>query len=311
MKCSYNVNGVLLIDKSKGISSNYLLQQVKKIFRAKKAGHTGSLDPLATGMLPICFGESTKFSKYLLNAKKRYIVIAQLGIKTTTSDAEGEIIKISPVYITKEKLNNTLKKFLGHITQKPSMYSAIKYQGLSLYKYARKGITIDRDTRKITIYELNCIIYHKKFIKLEVYCSKGTYIRTLIDDLGEQLGCGAHVVFLRRLQVGLYKMHNLVTFNKLIDIKKKFNQNYFLFPQYLSKLNLLHPIDSPVSCFSKIKLTDFESKILISGQSIQLNSIPVSPNKIVRIMNNLSKLFIGIGKINKYGVLTPIRLISQ
>ncbi|CAL4323368.1 tRNA pseudouridine synthase B [Buchnera aphidicola (Eriosoma lanigerum)] len=308
MKFRYHINGVLLIDKPKGISSAQVVKQVKNIFQVSKVGHTGALDPLATGILPICFGESTKFSNYLLNSNKRYLVIAKLGIKTDTSDAEGKIIKERKINFTNYQLQLILKKFIGNIDQQPSMYSAIKYRGIPLYKYAREGITINRETRKIIIYELNYIIHNKKFIKLEIYCSKGTYIRTLIDDLGEELGCGAHVVFLRRIQVGFYNLTNLVNLEKLNNLKIYYHENNLIYSKYIKKL--LYPIDSPISHLSKINLNEDESKKIIQGQAIKLSRIYIFPRKTVRIINIHTKLFIGIGKINQDNFLIPIRLIS-
>ncbi|MGL5762902.1 MAG: tRNA pseudouridine(55) synthase TruB, partial [Plesiomonas shigelloides] len=201
-----DVHGILLLDKPQGITSNDALQKVKRLYNANKAGHTGALDPLATGMLPICLGEATKFSQYLLDSDKRYRVIAKLGQRTDTSDSDGEVIQERPVQVTAEQLDEALTHFRGDLQQIPSMYSALKYEGKPLYEYARQGIEVPRESRPITVYELTLIRFEGDEVELEVHCSKGTYIRTIVDDLGERLGCGAHVIYLRRLVVATYPM---------------------------------------------------------------------------------------------------------
>lgn len=211
-KSKRSLDGVLLLDKPSGISSNQALQRVKWLFSAAKAGHTGSLDPLATGMLPICFGRATKLSQILLNDDKTYQVVAQLGVRTTTSDLEGEVVVERPVPdYDHATLNAVLENFRGNIQQIPSMFSALKYQGQPLYKLARKGITIERPARSISIYQLNILSYQCQQLTLQVRCSKGTYIRTLVDDLGERLGCGAHVLKLRRISVNRFRQHQMHT----------------------------------------------------------------------------------------------------
>ena len=205
-----DINGVLLLDKPQGMSSNDALQKVKRIYNANRAGHTGALDPLATGMLPICLGEATKFSQYLLDSDKRYRVIARLGQRTDTSDADGQIVEERPVTFSAEQLAAALDTFRGDIEQIPSMYSALKYQGKKLYEYARQGIEVPREARPITVYELLFIRHEGNELELEIHCSKGTYIRTIIDDLGEKLGCGAHVIYLRRLAVSKYPVERMV-----------------------------------------------------------------------------------------------------
>jgi len=186
------VDGILLLDKPLNASSNQALQVVKKLYHARKAGHTGSLDPLATGMLPICFGEATKFSKFLLNANKVYQCTARLGVSTETGDSEGEVIRTSEVpSLTAAEIETVLEKFRGDIQQIPSMYSAIKYQGQPLYKLARQGKTVERQARDIKMYELTCLNYHETELELHIHCSKGTYVRTLVEDIGNALGCGA------------------------------------------------------------------------------------------------------------------------
>ncbi|MFI4954380.1 MAG: tRNA pseudouridine(55) synthase TruB [Gammaproteobacteria bacterium] len=213
-----NIHGVLLVDKPKGISSRQAVSQVKYIYQAKKAGHTGSLDPLATGMLPICLGEATKFADYLLSAQKNYQVVAKLGQTTNTGDAEGEIIQEKLVTeCMLANIDNILKHFRGNIQQIPPMYSAIKHQGQPLYKLARRGQTVDRAPREVTIYELERLSNDNPLqLSLQVVCSKGTYIRTLVEDIGAALGCGAHVLELRRLQVHTYNIDQMLTIDQIV-----------------------------------------------------------------------------------------------
>lgn len=217
-----NISGILLLDKPKFISSNNALQQIKFIFQAKKAGHSGSLDPLSSGMLPIFFGKATKFTKNLINANKYYHVVAKMGEKTSTGDISGSIIKKRKVFINIFKIEKVLRKFHGTINQVPPMYSAIKYNGIPLYKYARKGLCIPRNPRKLRIIQLIFIEYVSNLLELKIECSKGTYIRSLIEDIGDNLGCGAHVVFLRRLSVGPYKSNQLVKLSTLYKIMHKY-----------------------------------------------------------------------------------------
>jgi tRNA pseudouridine55 synthase len=209
------VNGVLLLDKPYELSSNHALQTVKRIYFAQKAGHTGALDPLATGMLPICLGEGTKFSQYLLDTDKTYQVTAKLGIRTTTSDAAGEEVSRKKVHVSAEQLDIALDTFRGTTQQVPSMYSALKYQGKPLYKYAREGIEVPREARDITVFKLQLLRFEGDEVELTIHVSKGTYIRTIIDDLGELLGCGAHVSELRRTAVGNYPIDKMVTLEQL------------------------------------------------------------------------------------------------
>jgi tRNA pseudouridine55 synthase len=194
-----DIHGIILLDKPTGMTSNKALQIVKRALHAKKAGHTGALDPLATGLLPLCFGHATKLADYLLGQDKTYLVTAELGERTTTSDSEGEIVETRPIpALSVNFIQNHLKHFQGEIIQKPSMYSALKYQGKPYYYYARHGITIERVSRSIMIFSCDLIDFTQDTITLRVRCSKGTYIRTLIDDLGESMGCGAHVIALSR-----------------------------------------------------------------------------------------------------------------
>lgn len=289
-KTRRDVHGVLLLDKPQGMTSNDALQKVKRLFNAKKAGHTGALDPLATGMLPICFGEATKFSQYLLDSDKRYRVIAKLGERTDTSDADGQIISTRSVNITQSQIDEALTHFRGDILQVPTMFSALKYQGKPLYEYGRQGIVIEREARPITIYDNQFIQYDstKHELTLEIHCSKGTYIRTIIDDLGELLGCGAHVIYLRRLQVSNYPIDNMITLDEL--------QNE----------PLLMPVDSPLQDRPKVVLSESQGKDILLGRTVIVEN-SVSVETLVRIYQG--QQFIGAGTqiLNK---LSPKRLIS-
>ena len=240
-----DVHGVLLLDKPQGASSNDVLQKVKRLYNANRAGHTGALDPLATGMLPICLGEATKFSQYLLDSDKRYRVIARLGQRTDTSDADGQVVEERPLTFSPELLAAALDGFRGETQQVPSMYSALKYQGKKLYEYARQGIEVPRESRPITVYELLFIRHEGTELELEIHCSKGTYIRTIIDDLGEKLGCGAHVIFLRRLAVSKYPVERMVTLEQLQALVEQANAQDIPAAQLLDPL--LMPMDSPAS----------------------------------------------------------------
>jgi tRNA pseudouridine55 synthase len=210
------INGILLLDKEKGISSNFALQQVKRLYFAQKAGHTGSLDPLATGILPICLGEATKFAKFLLADDKSYITVAKLGATTTTLDSEGDITSTaSTTNIDLHSIQQVIEHFKGEIEQIPPMYSALKKDGVPLYKLARKGQEIERKPRKITIFSLEIIGFKDDLLTLKVHCSKGTYIRTLVDDIGKALGCGAFVSMLRRDKFAHFTLKQTHTFDSL------------------------------------------------------------------------------------------------
>ncbi|QCI16617.1 tRNA pseudouridine(55) synthase TruB [Buchnera aphidicola (Aphis craccivora)] len=296
-----DINGFLLIDKPIGISSNNTLQQVKSIFHAKKAGYIGTLDPLASGMLPVCFGESTKFSCYLNNSDKKYNVVAKLGEKTSTFDSDGIIIKKRDISFTHIELDKTLKELTGFINQIPSMYSAIKHNGVPLYKYARQGLNIPRNIRQIKIYKLTLVSQKNNLIELNVHCSKGTYIRTLIDDLGEKLGCGAHVISLRRTQVGLLSYSKLVTIPYLKELSNKKNINQLD--------NLLMPVDTPVCFLPKVYLSYKESFNFKLGKKISFKSY--IKNSLVRVLEKEKKIFLGLGEIYTEEILIPYRLISM
>ncbi|WP_434779847.1 tRNA pseudouridine(55) synthase TruB [Neisseria sp. Ec49-e6-T10] len=209
------INGVLLLDKALGVSSNTALQQVRRVFNAKKAGHTGVLDPLATGLLPVCFGEATKFAQYLLDADKAYIATLKVGEATTTADAEGEVIETAAVTFSATDFADACAQFTGTILQKPPMYSALKFQGKSLYEYARQGIEIERKQREVTIYGIEILSFELPIIKIAVSCSKGTYIRTLAEDLAKKVGSVAHLIALRRTKTAGFNIESTYLFEQL------------------------------------------------------------------------------------------------
>ncbi|MEQ9877387.1 tRNA pseudouridine(55) synthase TruB [Pectobacterium aroidearum] len=302
-----DIHGVLLLDKPQGVSSNDVLQKVKRIFNANRAGHTGALDPLATGMLPICLGEATKFSQYLLDSDKRYRVIARLGQRTDTSDADGNVIEERAIGFSATELDQALEGFRGTTQQVPSMYSALKYQGRKLYEYARQGLTVPREAREITVYELQFIRWEGDELELEIHCSKGTYIRTIIDDLGEKLGCGAHVIYLRRLQVATYPIERMVTLEQLAALVEQ-AQAQELSPS-LSLDPLLMPMESPVIDFPEVNLTPVVAGYLKLGQPVQAANAPL--NGMVRITEGDAHKFIGMGEIDSDGRVAPRRLVVE
>lgn len=302
-----DINGVLLLDKHQGLSSNDVLQKVKRIYNANKAGHTGALDPLATGMLPICLGESTKFSQFLLDADKRYRVIARLGQRTNTSDADGEVVQERPVEFTQEQLDAALEQFRGDSQQIPSMYSALKHQGKPLYEYARQGIDVPREARDITVYELQFICWEGDELELEIHCSKGTYIRTIIDDLGEVLGCGAHVIYLRRVQVSNYPSERMVSLEQLQQMVAAAEEAGVEPRTVLDPLLL--PMDTAASHLPEINLTDVVAAYVLQGQPVQVQGLPAEG--MVRINVGEKRRFIGVGEVDDQGRLAPRRLVVE
>ena len=255
-----DVNGILLLDKPSGITSNDALQQVKRLYFARKAGHTGSLDPLASGVLPICMGEATKVSAFLLDADKYYRVRCQLGVRTSTGDAEGEVLETRAVAgCSPQQLEAVLEQFRGSIEQIPPMYSALKHQGQRLYKLARQGVEVERQPRSVQIYTLKLTGQGDDWIDIEVHCSKGTYVRTLVEDIGEKLGCGAHVSALRRTGVGPYDDSGLVSIAALEQLK----QND---PSAMDRLLL--PIESALTQWPDVSLSSDAAFYLQQGQPV-------------------------------------------
>ena len=294
-----DIHGVFLLDKPQGMSSNDIMQKVKLIFQANKAGHTGALDPLATGMLPICLGEATKFSQFLLDADKRYLVTAKLGERTDTSDAEGQIVETREVKVKTPEILTALEQFRGDILQVPTMFSALKHNGKPLYEYARQGITVEREARPITIFELNFIQYNAPYLTLEVHCSKGTYIRTLVDDLGEALGCGAHVTMLRRTAVADYPTEKMLDWHALQSLAEQ---------QDLSLLDaLLLPMDTAVAKLPTLTLNESQTQGIGFGQRIKFDN----PNRLqgqVRLFSHENR-FLGVAVIDENNVIRPQRLV--
>ncbi|WP_226571707.1 tRNA pseudouridine(55) synthase TruB [Mangrovibacter yixingensis] len=300
-----DVHGVLLLDKPLGLSSNDALQKVKRLFNANRAGHTGALDPLATGMLPICLGEATKFSRYLLDSDKRYRVIARLGQRTDTSDADGTVVQERAVTFSEADLARALDSFRGETQQVPSMFSALKYQGRPLYEYARQGIEVPREARAITVYELLFIRHEGNELELEVHCSKGTYIRTIIDDLGEKLGCGAHVTFLRRLAVSKYPVERMVTLEHLNTLVTQAQEEGIGIEVVLDPL--LMPMDSPAADFPQVNLQSAVAAYFKQGQPVRVAGVP--SDGLVRVTEGEEGEFIGMGEIDDEGRVAPRRLV--
>ncbi|HCH3530337.1 TPA: tRNA pseudouridine(55) synthase TruB [Vibrio parahaemolyticus] len=299
------INGVILLDKPTGISSNDALQKVKRIYFAEKAGHTGALDPLATGMLPICLGEATKFSQFLPDSDKRYRVIAKLGERTNTSDSDGEVVETRPVDVTLEKLEACIEKFRGESDQVPSMFSALKYQGKPLYEYARKGIEVPRESRKITVYEIILHRFEGDEVEMEVHCSKGTYIRTIVDDLGEMLGCGAHVTMLRRTAVAKYPYEKMVTLEQLNELLEQAHREEIAPRELLDPL--LMPMDTAVEDLPEVNLIPELADMVQHGQPVQVLGAP--EQGFLRLTMGEEHLFIGVGEMNDDGKIAPKRLV--
>ena len=294
-----NINGIVLLDKATGHSSNYALQRVKRLLNANKAGHTGSLDPLATGVLPLCLGEATKISQFLLEADKRYLVQVVLGERTDSGDSDGVTLKLQKrIDVEYEALVVALKKFEGEIQQLPPMHSALKHNGVPLYKFARKGVNVERKLRQVTIHRIILLNFENNIVDIDVTCSKGTYIRTLADDLGETLGCGAHVGQLRRIQAGRFTIDNCVKLDDLEAIEEL---------RGLDALDeLLIPMDQAITEMPQVLLESKKAKQIKSGQAVLLDEAP--GRGLVRLYED--KSFIGIGVINVEGKVAPRRLVA-
>jgi tRNA pseudouridine55 synthase len=292
------VDGVLLIDKPVGLSSNDALTRVKRIVNAKKAGHTGTLDPFATGLLPLCFGEATKFSQDLLEADKTYLATVHLGITTTTGDTEGEVLETRDVDVTTEQVEAALARFRGPILQVPPMYSALKRDGKALYEYAREGVTLEREARPVTIHELELVAIAAPFLTMRVTCSKGTYVRVLGEDIGAALGCGAHLSALRRVQVGSLTTANMVTLEEL--------------QAHENPLSLLAPVDALLSTFPRVDLTPELEKRFLNGQRLALGKEAVEvPQEQGRVRVYADGKLLGTAILQEYAILAPERLISR
>ncbi len=297
-----DVTGILLLDKPLGITSNDALQRVKRLYRAVKAGHTGSLDPLATGLLPVCLGAATKFSAFLLDADKRYRVRVRLGVTTTTADAEGEVVETKPVEgVDEARVRAVLEQFLGLIDQLPPMYSAIKQGGERLYKLARQGVEVERAKRPIHIFSLDLLACEWPEIELDVHCSKGTYVRTLAEDIGRELGCGGHVSRLRRTGVGPYA-ENVLEFITLDQVRDLADQE-----GAAARLDaLLLPLDSALCHWPAVRLSADAAFYLQQGQAVL---VPQAPTEGLVRLYDVSKQFLGVGEIQDDGKVQPKRLV--
>jgi tRNA pseudouridine55 synthase len=297
-----NVTGILLLDKPIGLTSNDALQRVKRIYRAAKAGHTGSLDPLATGLLPICLGAATKFSAYLLDADKRYRVRVHLGVTTSTADAEGDVLERRPVTgVDAQRIEQVLSRFRGEIDQLPPMYSAVKHGGERLYKLARQGLEVERQPRRIQIFALILRAVELPEIELDVYCTKGTYVRTLAEDIGRELGCGGHVSALRRTGVGPFDETGIafVTLERLRELADQ--------DAAAPKLDaLLLPLESALGHWPAVRLSADAAFYLQQGQAVL---VPQAPTQGLVRLFDVSQRFLGVGEILDDGRVQPKRLI--
>ncbi|MEG3592415.1 MAG: tRNA pseudouridine(55) synthase TruB [Pseudomonadota bacterium] len=295
-----DVKGCLLLDKPSGMTSAQAVSVVKRCFHAKKAGHTGTLDPLATGMLVICFGKATKIAQFLLDSDKEYSVTCKLGVRTSTADACGEIIqKKNASMVTKELLVTALDKFMGQIEQTPPMFSSVKYNGTRLYKLARQGKSVKRNPRLINIKKLECNEFSENIFKLFVRCSKGTYIRQLVDDIGLSLSCGAHVTALHRLSVNNFKRNSMV---KLETIKK-------LAKTAPAKLDqTLIPADLALSQLPHCIVSKSEARAINTGQLVRMNNFQETGH--VKIYDS-EMHFLGVGKLAGDGTLAPKQVFYQ
>ena len=295
-----SVDGIVLLNKPIGLSSNQALQRVRRLYQAAKAGHTGSLDPLATGMLPLCLGEATKFSQYLLDANKRYLTCIQLGKRTTTGDREGEVLteELIPT-LTDDSLEAILDRFRGDIEQIPPMYSALKHEGRPLYEYARQGIVIERKRRRVTVSNLTLVSRTDDTLTLDIQCSKGTYIRTIGEDIGEALGCGAHLHSLHRISTAGYLPENMMTLEQFEAIAE---QGYEALDSHLISM------DTAVEHFEKVDLAEADTLDMMFGRTIS-SPIPLEHETVVRMYDQKSQRFLGLGQI-KGACIRPYRLVN-
>lgn len=295
------VHGVLLLDKPAGMTSNDALIKAKRLLNAQKAGHTGTLDPFATGLLPLCFGEATKFSQDLLNADKTYETLVRLGIRTSTGDTEGETVATSEVTATRTQIEAVLEQFRGEIDQIPPMYSALKRDGKPLYEYARAGVTLEREARRVTIHTLELIDYQAPYLRLRVACSKGTYVRVLGEDIGTALGCGAHLQELRRIQAGMLKLDSAMALDALASMPDT------------ERSQVLAPMDALLSSFPTVDLPEQLAKRFMHGQRLVLDKegVPTSGQfGRVRIYHADDHRLLGTGQVMEFNILAPERLVS-
>lgn len=288
------VSGVLLLDKPAGISSNSALQKAKRLYQAAKAGHTGNLDPFATGLLPVCLGEATKFSQFLLDADKTYQGWVRLGQTTTTGDPEGEVLSRSPVDVGLAQVEQVLSRFVGRISQVPPMYSALKRDGKPLYEYARQGVELEREAREVTIYDLRLDRFAGEELVITVRVSKGTYIRTLAEDIGKALGCGAYLEALRRTAIGEFALGDAKTLEQLDGMSLEERDAWLL------------PADSLLQGFPEVELDADSAFYLGRGQEVWLPRTAV--DGVVRLYDD-KRRFLGIGEVTGEGKIAPRRLV--
>jgi tRNA pseudouridine55 synthase len=289
-----NINGVLLLDKPLGFSSNQALQKIKWLLQAAKAGHTGTLDPLATGLLPLCFGEATKFAHYLTDADKTYFATLKLGVTTNTGDAEGEVLTTAAVKVSQAQLEAACMQLVGDISQVPPMYSALKHEGKALYEYARAGVEIERKARLVTIYAIKLNSFEGDIAQMTVTCSKGTYIRTLAEDIGAILGCGAHLIGLRRTSTANYGISQAITLAQFEATPAE------------QRMALLLPEDSAVQHLPVITLNSDSAFYLQQGQAVWQSG--VVPQGLLRLYSEQQQ-FLGLGELQGDGKIAPKRLI--
>lgn len=291
-----NINGILLLDKPLGFSSNQALQRVKWLLQAAKAGHTGTLDPLATGLLPLCFGEATKFAHYLTDADKTYHATIKLGVTTTTGDAEGEVLKQAPVQVSPAQFSQACLQFVGTINQTPPMYSALKHEGKALYEYARAGIEIERKVRSINIHAIDVLSFVGDVAEIKVACSKGTYIRTLAEDIGASLGCGAHLIGLRRTYTAGYDIAQAITLAEFEALSAD------------ERLAKLAAPDTAVDDLPALVLDADSAFYLMQGQAVwQSGKVPAG---MLRLYDE-RHVFLGLGEQQSDGKIAPKRLMQQ
>lgn len=294
------IDGVLMLDKPVGLSSNTALQKARRALNAQKAGHTGTLDPFASGLLPLCFGEATKFSADLLHADKEYVASIKFGETTTTADVEGEIIETRPVDFTEEQLHKALESLTGEIDQIPPMYSALKKDGVRLYELARQGQEIEREPRRVTVYELELLSFNKPEAVVRVKCSKGTYVRVLGEDIGKILGCGAHLTALRRTKIAD------------IDISEAVSLQDFEEADIAQRLDMIDPPDRLLSQLEPIELKEELAVRFLHGQSIRITRSENSEKKVkVYRLSDGKRELLGCARLSTDGVLSPERLISN
>ncbi|MCI5105127.1 MAG: tRNA pseudouridine(55) synthase TruB [Pseudomonadales bacterium] len=293
-----SIDGIVVLDKASGLSSNAALQEVKRLYEARKAGHTGSLDPLATGVLPLCLGEATKMSQFLLDSDKGYRTRIKLGVRTSSGDSEGEVIEHhDSIGVSREQIESALENFRGEIEQLPPMYSALKKDGVPLYKLARQGKTVEREPRQVSIYSIELTAFIDDELELEIECSKGTYIRAIADDLGQALGCGAHVVALHRTRAGSFTDKDSIKFDELIQEKEA---------NGLEGLDrLLCPMDMAVANLPQVRLPEITASQVKHGQAVLVRHLPAEG--LVRLYEE--EQFIGIGVIDEDGKVAPKRLV--